>query len=239
MNVVFPHDVPGPDAPAMSNAAHIRARLATRFDLVSTPVLLPQRSFTLWHPRQSDALLDLSAFEADGRIPYWAHVWPAARRLAAQLLDETGQGRTLLELGCGSGLGALAALAAGFQVTASDYYAEALEFVQLSALENHLPLPETRVIDWRHWPDDLGRFDVVVAADVLYEPEHADLVTQAITRSLAPAGRAWVADPHRLGAERFPSVVARSGLRIESLSTSLVDDGLNRMTVDLYALGWA
>ncbi len=48
----------------------------------------------------------------------------------------------LLELGCGSGLAVMSALAAGFEVTAVDYYPEALEFVLLNADLNGLPAPE-------------------------------------------------------------------------------------------------
>ena len=62
----------------------------------------------------------------------------------------------MLELGCGCGLAVLAGLAAGFSVTAIDYYPEALEFVRLNALLNQLPAPETMVVDWRNYPDDLS-----------------------------------------------------------------------------------
>src|SRR5690606_17922121 len=126
-------------------------------------------------------LLDEQEFNRDGRIPYWAELWPSARVLADQLALLSASGRCLLELGCGAGLCAVAASLVGFRVTATDYYSEALEFVRLNAERNALPIPAVRMVDWRALPADLGQFDLVVAADVLYEPPYTALVAQVIS----------------------------------------------------------
>ena len=137
----------------------------------------------------ADDLIDEAAFANDERLPYWADVWPSARVLAERLLTMRVDERRLLEIGCGSGLVSVAAAIAGFDVTATDYYDEALRFTALNVLVNTGVLIDTRAADWRRFPHDIGRFDLVVASDVLYEPEHAPLVAAVIDRTLTGAAR--------------------------------------------------
>ena len=162
-----------------------------------------------------EALIDLAAFEADERIPYWADVWESAIVLAEDHATLDGRGMSLLELGCGLGLPSLVAAAAGFAVTATDYEHPALEGVRFNAEKNGIESIRTRVLDWRNLPDDLGRFDRVVAADVLYEPHHAAAVAGVIARTLAPGGVAMVADPCRTRAAGFPDACRAEGLAVE------------------------
>lgn len=108
-----------------------------------------------------------------------------------------------LELGCGLGLVTIAAGRAGYEVLATDYYEDATRFAARNTLRNTGREPATRLVDWRHFPADLGTFDLVLAADVLYERPYAALVADAIRRSLAPGGRALVADQGRLALGTF------------------------------------
>ena len=174
--------------------------LHRRFDVISHELAVGQRRFELLHPRSADALISEDDFNRDERLPYWAEIWPSAYVLAgrvtvmkAQGLQSLGIGSvdlalsqrpSLLELGCGCGLAVMTALAAGYDVTAIDYYPEALEFVELNARHNELAIPQTRVVDWRNYPHDLTDFDVVIAADVLYEKDYCRLVAAAFKQSL-------------------------------------------------------
>mgnify|MGYP001236370032 FL=1 len=80
-----------------------------------------------------------------------------------------GAGCRALELGCGLRLPALRAADAGCDVTATDSYDDALRFARRSASRNPGRDLSTRLADWRAFPGDLGGFDLVPAADVLYE----------------------------------------------------------------------
>ena len=220
----------------MLTVHQLRSSLAERFDLVSTSVALGERSFVVQHPRDVDELLDEAAFNRDGRIPYWAQIWPAARVLAEQLLAQRGEGLSLLDLGCGVGLTSIAAVASGYQVLATDYYDDALEFVQLNALANELPLPATRLLDWRDWPVELGRFDRVVAADVLYEPTMTPLIVQGLARSLAQDGEAWVTDPQRRHAAELSEQCKAHSLRVVERTTRPCVCGTTTTLVDTYRI---
>ncbi len=202
--------------PAMTttSAVELERGLRKRFDVIEHRITVGGRSFDLRHPRSADDLIDESDFDRDERLPYWAEVWPSAFVLAQRVLQEDGRGRTLLELGCGAGLASIAALAAGFTVTAIDYYSEALDFVRWNAHLNNLPPPQTRVVDWRDYPADLLGFDCVIAADVLYEREYCRLVAGAMKQSLGTSGIGLLTDPQRMKAEPFPSECRQQGLSV-------------------------
>ena len=98
------------------------AALRTRFDVTETEVTCGNRTFVLAHPRNADTLISEEDYVKDERLPYWADIWPSSRILAEHVVRHKGNGRRALELGCGSGLVACALAAAGYKVTATDYY---------------------------------------------------------------------------------------------------------------------
>jgi 2-polyprenyl-3-methyl-5-hydroxy-6-metoxy-1,4-benzoquinol methylase len=185
-----------------------------RFEPVERQIDVNGRPLSIWRPPDMEALIDLAAFEADERIPYWADVWESAIVLAEDLAAADGRGLSLLELGCGLGLPSLAAARAGFTVTATDYESAALEGVRYNATRNGLETVTTRELDWRKLPDDLGRFDRVVAADVLYESHHPAALADVIARTLKPDGIALVADPCREKAAGFEPAARAAGLGV-------------------------
>jgi len=187
-----------------------------RFYPVPRRIELPDGPITIWKPPDIESLIDLEAFERDERIPYWADVWESAIVLAEELSGMDGAGRRLLELGCGLGLPAILAVRRGFLVTATDYEQPALEGLAYSARQNGIDCPETRIVDWRNPPDDLGRYDLVVAADVLYERHHPAALATVLARSLAAEGEGLVADPCRQVAGAFPSACHDAGLAVET-----------------------
>lgn len=172
-------------------------------DLATTAVRIGGHAWQIRHPRDAEALIDEADFARDERLPYWADLWPSAHVLADLLVRHHGNGRRALELGCGSGLVACALAAAGYHVTASDYYEAALEVTQENVWRNTGVSIETRLADWRALPADLGQFALVVASDVLYERAYAEQVADALQATVAPDGCAIVADPGRVAFDTF------------------------------------
>lgn len=188
------------------------AALDGRFVIVESSLVVAGMTVTIEHPRSADDLISAADFDKDERLPYWADVWPSSTALAAFVADLDGKGHRALELGCGLGLVAIAALRAGFDVVATDYYDDALRFTRRNALGNAQRAPQTRMVDWRDFPADLGTFDLVLASDVLYEPHYAPLIAAALDATLAPDGRALIADPGRLAMPDFLGACAERGL---------------------------
>lgn len=208
--------------------------LRTRFDVVDTTIPLGGRVVTIHHPRNADDLIDEEAFADDERLPYWADVWPSARVLAERVIGMRVEDRRFLELGCGAGLVSVAAGLAGFDVTATDYYDDALRFTALNVLLNTGALIDTRKADWRHFPHDMGRFQLVVASDVLYEREHASLIASVLDRTLTARGLAVIADPGRLAAPAFVEQCTERGMPAAIVERVAFSEGDIRQTIDIY-----
>jgi predicted nicotinamide N-methyase len=175
--------------------------------------VLPFRSGELLveRPHDVEALLDAERFaQQDQFLPYWAELWPAGLALARALDGRSLRGRRVLELGCGLGLPSLIAARAGAQVLATDWAPEALELLQHNAARNDIEL-RTATVDWRV-PDALlaeAPWDLVLGADLLYEPRNVDPLLELLPRL---GDEAWIADPGRAGAEDF-FARAPSGVR--------------------------
>jgi len=133
--------------------------------------------------------------------PYWSVLWRSGLALACELDGIQLRGRRIVELGCGLGLPSIAAARAGADVLATDACPDALELVAHNADSNHVRV-ETATLDWSN-PGELaaqGRFDLVLAADVLYERGSVAPLLSLLP-DLAP--EAWVADPGRPAAGAF------------------------------------
>lgn len=212
----------------------LRSRLEREFDTIEEVFTIAGRDFLLLRPRNADDLITEEDYVKDERLPYWADIWPSSMMLAERLLEEKGRRRSLIELGCGSGLCACAAAIAGFDVTATDYYEDALAFTQLNAAVNAKRAVATRYVDWSALPDDAGVFDVVTAADVMYEPRYPPMVSAAIDRLLAPGGHALVADPGRIAFPDFLTECELRGLRVTDEDVREFRAGEIKQTITIY-----
>jgi predicted nicotinamide N-methyase len=146
---------------------------------------------SLLRPVAPEDLIDEEAFANDEFLPYWAELWPAAHALAAALPEVAGL--RVVELGCGLGLPSLIAAARGAHVTATDWAADAIDLLYENAARNDLELTAERR-DWREPWDEV--FDLVLAADVLYERRNVEplvgrLTTLADASLLGLAGRPY------------------------------------------------
>ncbi len=209
----------------------LQASLDRRFRVTETRVDLPTRTFVIRHPANSDDLISEEDFVRDDRLPYWADIWPSSRVLAARLLEENGAGRSLVELGCGSGLVSAAAASVGFDVVATDYYEDAMLFARLNANRNAGRDIGTRLLDWRDIAHDVGRFDCVVASDVLYEKTYGALVASVFDRLLAPDGFALMADPGRISRDDFLNSLGPLGLAVTGRVDVPYEEGEIRQTI--------
>jgi predicted nicotinamide N-methyase len=200
------------------------------------------RELELVAPRSAEDLLNEEDFERDERLPYWADLWPSSYALADRVASEDGGagGSTLrlLELGCGLGLVTIAALTAGFDVLATDYYADALMFTRANAWRAVGIDPAVRLVDWRDLPADLGTFDRVVGADVLYEQRYATIVADTIARTLARSGMAIIADPRRTALPEFLRECEARGLAVSSVESWRYAEGEVRQTILVHELIW-
>lgn len=183
-------------------------------DLVTQSIDLPSGELRLLQPEESAELPDAGPIEWAPIAPYWSVLWRSGVALAREVDELAPRGRRVVELGCGLAVPSIAAARAGAVVVATDASGEALALVARNAQENGVSI-ETATIDWAE-PDALvgqAPFDLVLAADVLYETATVDLLLSLLPR-LAP--EAWVADPGRPAADELVERAGRRGWPIET-----------------------
>ena len=170
-------------------------------ELVSGTIQLPSGPLRVLQPAYAAELPDDGPVEWAPVAPYWSVLWRSGVALARELDGAPLLGVRVVELGCGLALPSIAAARAGAEVLATDEAPEALALAERNADANGVRL-STALADWSE-PDDLlrrGPFDVVLAADVLYERQNVPALLALLPR-LAP--EAWVADPGRPAASAF------------------------------------
>jgi predicted nicotinamide N-methyase len=225
-------------APPDRGRAALRRDLERRFRTTTRTVQIGGRDVHLLSPANADDLISEDDYVKDERLPYWADLWPSAQVLAREVRTMRLAGQRVLELGCGLGLVAIGAAMAGADVTATDYYDDAILFAALNVGEATGKTITARMVDWTAMPADLGRFDVVVTSDVLYEPRYASLVAGAITATLVRGGEAIIADPGRIACEDFLNECRARGLVVSASERHPYEEGEIRQTITLYRLRW-
>ena len=221
----------------LPDIATIREDLVRRFRTTTRELELAGRTVRLLMPANADDLISEADFDRDERLPYWADLWPSARILAEELAVMRLRGQRVLERGCGLGLVAMGAVIGGADVTATDYYEDAPRFALVNVAGATGTRITTRMVNWVDMPADLGKFDVVLASDVLYEHRYASLVANAIAGTLVRGGEAIVADPGRIALQEFLDECGRLGLEHASDPRPFVD-GEIKQTVTLWRLTW-
>ena len=182
----------------------------------------------IYEAESQDAALD-AAIETDSD-PFGACCWPSAVVAARTLAARDVAGLRVLELGAGTGLASATAARLGADVVATDVSDISLELLRRAADGAF----DVRRLDFTDADAvaALGDFDIIVAADTLYE----EAIARATAR-VVRASRCIVVDPGRpdgrrafldeLGEGRFEPVAVSpeelsafplgAGLRIASL----------------------
>lgn len=197
------------------------------------------RTYRVVVPTAPERLLDeprtVERFRQSEYIPYWAQLWPGARVLAGFVAERVAEHTVpasvrTLELGCGLGLTGLVAAALGLNVTLSDYDEDALAFAEHNAALNGISNLQFQMLDWTAPAADLQTlfaghgFDLLLAADALYEARNHAPVARCLAALLAPGGAAWLSDPGRSVADAFPRAAADAGLQCESVPVTAAGD---------------
>lgn len=129
--------------------------------------------------------------------PFWAFAWAGGQALARYVLDDPGlvQGKRVVDLGAGSGLGAIAAAKAGAaHVLAADIDALASVAMALNAAANGVVIDTTSRDLLAGLPPPC---DVVLVGDLFYERPLAERVLAFLVAAASGGALGLVGDPKR------------------------------------------
>ncbi|KIJ66554.1 hypothetical protein HYDPIDRAFT_109600 [Hydnomerulius pinastri MD-312] len=154
----------------------------------------------------NDAPVDGTDHTAVG-LQSWGSAIIFAERMCANperylgaLHRELGKLR-VIELGAGTGLLSIAAsqifsrFSIQSEITATDYHPSVLENLLKNIRTNRVPVI-VEALDWSA-PPSVEPYDVVLAADVIYHPEHARWIRDCVERTLTKSGVFWLIIPLR------------------------------------------
>jgi predicted nicotinamide N-methyase len=152
---------------------------------------LADEALPLWHAVQ------VETGDPDATLPYWAFAWGGGLALGRYLQEHADAvaGRRVFDLGSGSGLCAIAAMAAGAStVTGADIDPFSVAAIGINARANGCRVTALLrdVLD-----DDPPDVDVVLAGDCWYEMGLAERVLPWLSRARECGIEVLVGDPGR------------------------------------------
>lgn len=150
----------------------------------------------LHQANQSSGLRRLAEMRGVGP-PYWAYCWAGGLALARHILEHPDEvaGRTVLDLGAGSGLVAVAAARAGAgRVTAAEIDPNGIAAIGLNAHANRVAIAIVAEDLLDQPPPSV---EVVLVGDLFYEPELASRVAAFLDRCVSAGANVLVGDPWR------------------------------------------
>jgi ETFB lysine methyltransferase len=129
--------------------------------------------------------------------PLFGIVWSSGEVLAHLMLEYEVNGLRILEVGCGIALASLVLNLRHANITATDYHPEVGHFLQKNVMLNHAAeIPFVRT-DWSDKNTDLGKFDLIIGSDLLYERSHVDMLSTFIEQHAAAECSVIIVDPGR------------------------------------------
>lgn len=146
--------------------------------------------------------------------PMFGVIWPSSRVLASYMSAFSHSGKRILEVGCGLGLASLVLHDRGADVLASDLHPLAPSFLRRNLQLNNLPPMPFASCDWTDRSLNLGRFDLILASDLLYEPDQPTTLAAFMARHAAPDATLVVVDPGRGHLSRFDQELCGHGFEL-------------------------
>ncbi len=128
---------------------------------------------------------------------FFGRLWPAGIVLARSMVELTADGRRVLEIGCGLALAGMVAHGRDLDVTVGDAHPLTERFLLRNLELNGLPPLSFRDTSWLEPDPALGRFDVVVASDVLYEAAQPELIARFVAAHASAGAEVTIVDPGR------------------------------------------
>jgi len=129
--------------------------------------------------------------------PLFGIIWPSGQVLAHLMFDYKIAGKRILEVGCGIALSSLVLNHRHADITATDYHPEAGAFLQKNSdLNDGKIIPFVRT-GWEDKNSGLGKFDLIIGSDLLYERGHSTMLSEFIDAHANPQCEIIIIDPGR------------------------------------------
>jgi predicted nicotinamide N-methyase len=143
--------------------------------------------------------------------PLFGVVWPSGELLASLMVDHDIQGKRILEVGCGLGLASMVLSHRLADITATDIHPRAEGFLAENIKLNksgHIPFVR---VGWVDEDCELGKYNLIIGSDLLYEPDQAHELAQFIELHATLQCDVLIVDPGRGLHPRFSNNMLKLG----------------------------
>lgn len=156
--------------------------------------------------------------------PLFGIVWASGKVLARLMIDYKIEGKRILEVGCGIALSSLVLNHRQADITATDHHPEVAAFLKENTrINGGRTIPFVRT-GWEDENSALGNFDLIIGSDLLYEQNHATLLSQFIDQHAAPQCEVIIVDPGRGNRGRFTRLMTELGYDHHREKPTIEDD---------------
>jgi len=143
--------------------------------------------------------------------PLFGVIWDSSKVLANLMFEYEIKDKRILEVGCGIALSSLILNQRNADITATDYHPEVENFLHINVLLNKgKEIPFTRT-GWGDEDSGLGKFDIIIGSDLLYESEQVDLLSNFIHNHAQTHCEIIIVDPGRGNHARFSKKMVNLG----------------------------
>ncbi len=129
--------------------------------------------------------------------PLFGVVWPSSLVLAHYMFDYDTDSKRILEVGCGMALTSLLLNKQHADITSTDYHPEVQTFLERNVALNGDNDIAFEQVDWATKKDALGKFDLIIGSDLLYEDQHIQLLAHFIENHANDECEVIIVDPGR------------------------------------------
>jgi predicted nicotinamide N-methyase len=157
--------------------------------------------------------------------PLFGLLWPSGQVLAQAMQTFELDGKRILELGCGLALASLVIHRRGGDVTASDCHPLTETFLKENLRLNHLPPMKYRTGNWGRAVSDMGRFDLIIGSDVLYDRNQPQALSAFIDEHSCSTVEVVIVDPDRGNISGFNRRMQGLGYTHSQNRVSFLPDG--------------
>ena len=138
-------------------------------------------------------------------------IWPSARILATLMNNYNIKDKRILEVGCGIALSSLVLNHRNANITTTDFNPEVKNFLNENTRINYGKVIPFECVNWANNNDTLGKFDLIIASDILYEEFFLEDLSRFLNEHTNETCEIIIVDPGRGNHAKFSKMMVALG----------------------------
>ena len=138
-------------------------------------------------------------------------IWPSSQILATLMNSYNIKNKRILEVGCGIALSSLVLNYRGADITTTDFNPAVQNLlVENTRINNGAKIP-FECANWANDDDTLGKFDLIIGSDILYEHFHLEDLSRFLNEHTNKSCEIIIVDPGRGNHAKFSKMMVALG----------------------------